>query len=277
MVLFLKRGALLPLFFLCFSIYAESSLNDYFQVFYQKPEAFSAWLKKDKKDDFKDVFINLYNLPSLKARKFANPQTVKEIQGFSGNTSYVYFYFEFEGRTDAELLFYGIKRGEIAVNGMKRGTISVSSDRGYSVLKGTYEKGIYFVSVKIAEKNERTGIVVLADKKLKNSEKRGFTKSAKSNLSVKNFDNSDKSGTFSMLYSTFCFPYFEETGNSRELFFELAGKNGETSGGTPLIARIHSANVDDKSLKLLKKIGFADKNLNWWRENFLKNGVCGNE
>jgi hypothetical protein len=273
MRVFLKRGALLPLFFLCFSLFAESSLNDYFQVFYQKPESFSAWLKKDKKDNFKDVFINLYNLPALKARKFTHEHKVKEIPGLSGKTSYVYFYFEFESRTDAELLFYGIKNGEISVNGMSRGRISVLSDRGYSVLKGTYEKGIYFISVEVIEKNDNTGIVVLSDKKLKNSEKRGFTKSAKSTLSVRNFDNSDKSGTFSMLFGSFCFPYFENIAGSRDVFFEILNKN-EKIESRLLIAQLYSSKENEKSSKLLKKIGFLDKNLNFWQEKFLNREVC---
>lgn len=274
MRVFLKRGALLPLFFLCFSLFAENSLNDYFQVFYQKPESFSAWLRKDQKDNFKDVFISLYNLPALKARKFGNAQKVKEIQGLSGKTSYIYFYFEFESRTDAELLFYGIKNGEISVNGMSRGRISVSSDRGYSVLKGTYEKGIYFVTVEIIEKNENTGIVVLSDKKLKNSEKRGFTKSAKSTLAVKNSDNPDKSGTFSMMFRTFCFPYFEDIAASREVFFEISGKENENENKQLLISLLHSSKENEKSSKTLKKIGFSDKNLNFWQENFLNKEVC---
>lgn len=273
MLVFLKRGALLPLFFLCFSLFAESSLNDYFQVFYQKPDSYSVWLKKDKKDNFKDVFINLYNLPAFKARKFTHEHKAEEIQGFSGKTSYVYFYFEFESHTDAELLFYGIKNGEISVNGMSRGKISVSSDRGYSVLKGTYEKGIYFVSVKIIEKNDMTGIVVLSDKKLKNSEKRGFTKSAKSTLSVKNFDNSDKSGTFSMLFNTFCFPYFENITDSKDVFFGILGKN-EKIESKLLIAQLYSSKEDEKTSKSMKKIGFSDKNLIFWQEKFLNKGVC---
>ncbi|MBP5406761.1 hypothetical protein J6Z19_06400 [bacterium] len=272
-----KGSFVLPFFFFCFYAFAESSLSDYFEVFYQKPEAYSVWLKNDKKDTFKDIFISLYDLPASKARKFSHAQKVEEIQGFSGKASYVYFYFEFESRTDAGLLFYGIKNGEVSVNGMKRGTISVLSDRGYSVLKGTYEKGIYFVSVKVTEKNDKTGIVVLSDKKLKNSEKRGFTKSAKSALSVKNFDNSDKSGTFSALFSTFCFPYFEDIADSREVFFEILGKNSDVEKKNPLILLLYSAKNDGKYSKTLKKLGFSDKNLSAWQENFLNKGVCNHE
>lgn len=271
-----KGSILLPLFFFYFYSFAESSLNDYFQVFYQKPENYSLWLKKDRKDHFKDIFINLYNLPALKARKFVNEQKVKEIQGLSGKTSYLYFYFEFESRTDAELLFYGIKSGEISVNGMSRGRISVSSDRGYSILKGTYEKGIYFVSVEITEKNESTGIVVLSDKKLKISEKRGFTKSAKSTLSVKNFDNSDKNGTFSMLFRTFCFPYFEDIAASKQVFFEMLTKERETENKL-LISLLFSSKESEKSSKLLKKTGFSDKNTGFWQEKFLNKEVCRDE
>ena len=197
---FLKRGALLPLFFLCFSLNAESSLEEYYKVFYLQPAKYQEWLKANKNDSFKEVFITLYNLPSVKARKFGNEPKFQEIQGLSGKTSYIYLYIEIQARTVASILFHGIKSGEISVNGMKRGRISLSSDRGYAVLKGTYEKGIYFVSVKVEEKNEKTGITVLSDKSLKSTQKQGFTKSASSALSVKNFENSDKSGSFSTFY-----------------------------------------------------------------------------
>ena len=274
---FFKRGALLPLFFLCFSIYAESSLEEYFRVFYLPHTKYQAWLKTDKNDSFKEVFAALYNLPLLKTRKFGNTPKFKEIQGLSGKTSYIYLYIEIPAHTDAAILFHGIKKGEVSVNGMKRGRISLASDRGYAVLKGVYEKGIYFVSVKVEEKNEKTGVTVLADKNLKSAVKQGFTKSAKSNLSVKNFDNSDKSSAFSTFFDSFCFPYFENIPDSRELFFEMVENGPETAGGKTLISLIRSSQNDADSLKLLKKLGFTEKKLEIWHEKFLKKGVCEHE
>ena len=267
---FLKRGALLPLFFLCFSLNAASSLEDYYKVFYLQPAKYQEWLKTDKNDSFKEVFATLYNLPLAKTRKFGNTPDFKEIKGLSGKTSYIYLYIEIPAHTDASILFYGIKSGEVSVNGMKRGKISLSSDRGYAVLKGTYEKGIYFVSVKVEEKNEKTGVTLLSDKSLKSAQKQGFTKSASSTLSLKNFDNSDKSGAFSTFLTSFCFPYFEEIPESREFFFEMA----ESSN---LISLLHSSKNSSESLKALKKIGFSDNDIEIWQENFLKKGVCEHE
>ena len=275
--LFLKRGALLPLFFLCFSLYAGNSLEDYYKVFYLKPEKYNDWLKTDKNDSFKDVFAALYELPHSKVRKFANSPEFKEIQGLSSKESYIYLYIEIAARTEASILFYGIKNGEVSVNGMKRGKIAVLSDRGYAILKGTYEKGIYFISVKIGEKNEKTGIVVLSDKNLKNSVKRGFTKSATSTLTVKNVDNSDKSNAFSILYKSFCFPYFDDVPASRELFFEMVENISETSDNKSLISLIYSSKSSKDSVKSLKRLGFTEKNLEIWQENLLKKGVCGYE
>ena len=274
---FLKRGALLPLFFLCFSLYAESSLEDYYRVFYLPQAKYQTWLKTDKNDSFKEVFATLYGLPFSKVRKFGNFPKFKEIQGLSGKTSYLYLYIEIHAHTDAAILFHGIKKGEISVNGMKRGKISLSSDRGYAVLKGTYEKGIYFVSVKIEEKNEKTGITVLSDKNLKSTVKKGFTKSAKSNLSLKNFDSSDKSGLFSAFFDSFCFPYFENIPESKELFFEMVENSSETNSSRMLISLIRSSKNDKDSLKSLKKLGFTEKNLEIWQEKFLKKGVCEHE
>ena len=274
---FLKRGALLPLFFLCFSVYAESSLEDYYRVFYLPQTKYQAWLKTDKNDSFKEVFAALYNLPFSKVRKFGNFPKFKEIQGLSGKTSYLYLYIEIPAHTDAAILFHGIKKGEISVNGMKRGSISLSSDRGYAVLKGVYEKGIYFVSVKVEEKNEKTGITVLSDKNLKSTVKQGFTKSAKSNLSLKNFDSRDKSNAFSSFFDSFCFPYFEDIQNSRELFFEMAENSSETPDGRTLISLIRSSKSSKDSVKSLKKLGFTEKSLEIWQEKFLKKGVCEHE
>lgn len=274
---FLKRGALLPLFFLCFSVYAESSLEDYYRVFYLPQTKYQAWLKTDKNDSFKDVFAALYNLPFSKIRKFGNSPKFKEIQGLSGKTSYLYLYIEIPARTDAAILFHGIKKGEISVNGMKRGRISLSSDRGYALLKGTYEKGIYFVSVKVEEKNEKTGITVLSDKNLKSTVKQGFTKSAKSNLSLKNVDSKDKSNTFSAFLGSFCFPYFEDIPESKELFFEMTENSSETADGKTLISLIRSSKSSKDSLKSLKKLGFTEKDLEIWQEKFLKEGVCEHE
>lgn len=274
---FLKRGALLPLFFLCFSLYAESSLEEYYRVFYLQPAKYQEWIKSNKNDSFKEVFASLYDLPFSKVRKFGNAPYFKEIQGLSGKSSYVYLYIEITNHTDASILFHGIKKGEISVNGMKRGKISLSSDRGYAVLKGTYEKGIYFISVKVEEKNEKTGITLLSDKNLKSAVKQGFTKSASSSLAVRNFDSSDKSGTFNMFFSSSCFPYFEDMPESRELFFEIAGNSSETAGNKTLISLLRSSKSSNESLKILKKLGFSDKNLEKWQNIFLKKGVCGHE
>ncbi len=273
----LKRGAWLPLFFLCFSLYAENSLADYYRVFYLPSAKYQAWLKTDKNDSFKEVFASHYGLPFSKVRKFGNTPKFKEIQGLSGKTSYLYLYIEIPSRTDAAILFHGIKKGEISVNGMKRGRISLASDRGYAVLKGTYEKGIYFISVKVEEKNEKTGITVLSDKNLKSAARQGFTKAAKSNLSMKNFDSRDKSNAFSLFLGSFCFPYFEDIPESKELFFEMTGNSQETSESKTLISLIRSSKSSKDSVNSLKKLGFTEKNLEIWQENFFKKGVCKHE
>ena len=274
---FSKRGALLPLFFLCFTLYAETSLEDYYKVFYLNPAKYQEWLKTDKNDSFKEVFASLYSLPFSKVRKFANQPEFKELQGLSGKTSYLYLYIEIENRTEASILFHGIKNGEVSVNGMKRGRISLASDRGYAVLKGTYEKGIYFVSVEVNEKNEKTGITVLSDKKLKSSVRRGFTKSASSSLTLKNSDSKDKSNAFSTFFDTFCFPYFEEIPVSRDLFFEMTANASETSESKTVISLLRSSENSADSIKYLKKLGFTDKDIEVWQKKFLTKGVCGHE
>ena len=156
-------------------------------------------------------------------------------------------------------------------------SISLSSDRGYAVLNGTYEQGIYFISVRVDEKNEKTGITVLSDKTLKNAEKHGFTKSAASTLTVKNFDSKDKSGAFSTFLDSFCFPYFEDIPNSRGLFFEMTDNTRESFGSKMLISLLRSSKDDKEALNSLKKLGFTETSIQLWQEKFLKKGVCGHE
>ena len=133
------------------------------------------------------------------------------------------------------------------------------------------------MSVRIEEKNKKTGITVLSDKNLKSAVKQGFTKSAKSSLSLKNFDSKDNSNAFSAFLDSFCFPYFEEIPDSRELFFEMTENSPETTDGKTLISLIRSSKNSKDSLKSLKKLGFTEKNLEIWQENFLKKGVCEHE
>lgn len=274
---FLKGSFLLPLFFFCFNIYAQDSLGAYYQLFYQGTKEYSKWLETEKNDHFKEIFAELYRLPQSSVRKYSRPVKFKELDGISGKTSYLYIYIEAEQRMSAGILFYGIEKGEVSVNGSRRGKIDLQSDRGYALLQGTYEKGVYFISVKINEKNKRTGITVLSDKKLKISEKRGFTRDAASSLEVKNLDSKDKSGAFSRLFSTFCFPHTEEAAGTRETFFDIVFKNPKEHSKKTLVELLISSKNDKKSLSELKKLGFSDKNLNWWQEHFLQKGVCEHE
>ena len=90
----------------------------------------------------------------------------------------------------------------------------------------------------------------------------------------KNFDNSDKSNVFSTFFNSFCFPYFEEIPTSKELFFELADNISKTADNKTLISILRSSKEDHESFNLLKKLGFSEKNIKFWQENFLNKGFC---
>ena len=80
-----------------------------------------------------------------------------------------------------------------------------------------------------------------------------------------------------MFFSSFCFPYFEDIPDSRELFFEMADNTSEISANKTLINLLRSSKDNKESFNSLKKLGFTETNIQLWQENFLKKGVCGNE
>ncbi|MBO4441599.1 hypothetical protein J5834_05725 [bacterium] len=274
---FLKKGGLLlPLFFIFFSLSAEESLYDYFKIFYDDPKLYSKWIGQEKNNIFKDFFVNIYHLPTHKKRTFVYPAELKITRGMAGKDSFGYLYLEFDRHTEVEIVFFGIKSGEITVNGSSRGRISLKKETDSAKLKGSFEKGVYFVSVRVSEEFSKIPLTVLSKTRLVGS-KRGFTKSAASNLRVENNISKLDGARFAAIFNRFCFPHPDESRESGRLYFDMQQSKNIKSAAGPMISLLYASSSDEDAAKELKKLGFSSESLAWWKERFLNKGLCGYE
>ncbi len=273
---FILRGVLLPLiFFISFNIYAEKSADDLYSVFYSDGESYSKWLKSDRNNTFKDIFISLYNLPEKNRRKYSHNVDIKVLDSFSDKkTNNAYTYLEFSDRTSVNFVIWGIKSGSIKINGAERGDIKINKDTGFALLKGTFEKGVYFISFMIEERFKGVPVIILSDKKVRTSE-RGFNRNAASSVRIYTIKARYPEIEFSALYSGFCFPYGKET--DRAMFYSLSLKKDFPEKSGPLLYDLLQLTLNDKSFSKLKKIGFSEKELKWWKEQLFKKEVCSYE
>jgi len=275
----LKRGALLlPFFFLCINYLNAADISKYFDVFYMDIEKYDHWLVLDKNDSFKDIFISTYNLPDKTKRKFIHKINMKIIPGYSNNESYGYLYIDVPSRIDTEFLVYGIKEGTLTVNGAKKGNISIKGETGYVLVKGSFEKGIYFISIKIETKMDGVPIKVLSSKNIALSSSKGFTKESSFNIAVTNIDPKEKDTVFSRTYKNFCFPYNEQSAVSKDLFFSISNRlNPSEFSSNALIYYLYSLSGRSSEVKVLKKTGFYESQIKWWQKNFFEKEVCFDE
>ena len=274
---FILRGVLLPLIFLItFQIYAENLVNELFDVFYSDLKSYSKWVGSNQDNTFKDIFINLYNLPSVGKRKYSNNVEIKLLDGLSeSKVQNAYSYLEFTNRTSVNFVIWGIKSGSIKINGAEKGDIKVKNDTGFALLKATFEKGVYFISIKIRERFPGVPVIVLSDRKVKTSE-RGFNREAASIAKIYNIKARYPGVEISALYSGFCFPYGRES--SRDVFYSLSlKKDFPEKAGNSLLHKLYSLIVNDKGILELKKTGFRKKQLEWWKKQLFEKEVCAYE
>ncbi|HPA55865.1 MAG TPA: hypothetical protein PLX56_00710 [bacterium] len=276
---FFRGALLLPFFFLSFnSLKGDDGLSNYYALFFSDADKYDKWLATDKNDRFKDIFISLYYLPDKGKRIFSNEIELRIIDSYSKNESYGYFYAEIGSQTPVEFIIYGIKKGEISINGSKKGDIKIENETGYSHLKGTFEKGVYFVSVKIEKKMDGLPVKVLSNKKLKLSEGRGFTKDAASRFFLTNISKKSVRNIFSKLYKGFCFPYNNTDSDSKELFFSISTRKDLTEVRSNKLIYFLSSLAGRSSVEeKLKKIGFSSIQIDWWKKSFFEREVCFDE
>lgn len=267
------RGALLPFFFICTSIYASDGLEKYFSVFYSDMYEYGKWYDLDKNDYFKDIFIELYNLPRPGKRQMDKNTGLKVLRSFSKNEEYGYLYLDIQKSSNFEAVLYGVMDGEVLVNGKSEGKLKAVSETGYSKLSGRFEKGVFFLVFKIIKKIENASVIMLSNKDMTRSAEKGFTKNGVYSLKIKNVESSVPGKYFMELYKGFCFPYFNEA--DREKFFSTAMKEKRTGiSKRSMLGDIHNSIYNKKDREDLLKNGFSTAQLDWWTEKFNSGEVC---
>ena len=270
---FFTRGALLPFFFICSTIYAADGLEKYFSVFYSDTSEYGKWYDTDKKDHFKDIFIELYNLPRPGKREMDRNADLKVLKSLTKNEEYGYLYLDIQRPASFEAVLYGVVDGEVFVNGKSEGKIKADLETGYVKLSGRFEKGVFFLVVNIKRKVENAPVIMLSGKDLPKSLEKGFTKSGVYSLKIKNVESGVSGKNLMDLYRGFCFPYINY--ESREKFFATVLK--EKKSGIPkqfLLGDIHNSIYNKNDRENLLKAGFSKAQLDWWTEKFNSGEVC---
>jgi hypothetical protein len=273
---FFTRGAfMLPLFFSLFFI-KGADLPNYFQVFYSDIDEYDKWLVSDRNDEFKDIFISLYDLPHKNKRINRYSLKTKILESYSKDVSYAYFYISVSSSTAVNMLIYGIKKGEISINGASRGEINYGeSFSGHTSLSAQLEKGIYFFSFRIDESIEGVPLLILSSKKPVYSENAGFTKNASARIKTKNTAHNKTFNMFPFLYKSFCFPYLADNDAGRDLFFSVSSRKVLSAEKyNHLIFHLFYQATRDKSKDVLIKAGFSDKKINKWKKRVFEKEVC---
>ncbi len=258
-----------------FNLSASTDLEKYYEIFYSEPGEYDNWLRSDKNDSFKDIFIASYRLPEKGVRKFSYDMQLRKIKSYSTDKEYAYAYIEVKRRTSFEMLISGIKKGKITINGAERGQISIDQESGYTIVKGVFEQGVYFFSIKINERFYGIPVIALSNRELPWSERRGFNRAASANVSIVNVNGKASGSDYAGLYKSFCFPHMNDKAEKREVFFKMVNrKKFDREGKNFLITVLSKLLYDEAAENQLKKIGFAEEQIVWWRENFLKGEVC---
>lgn len=274
---------MLPFFFLSTGLLSgKESLSPYYQVFFTDIAKYDTWLSTDRQNRFKDIFISLYNLPSKGKRVFAQEIELKVLKSYSKDEQYGYLYVEVGSQTEVQMVVYGIKKGAVTINGSKKGEIKIENETGYALLKGVFEKGIYFVSIKIEKEMEGLPVKMLSNKKLKMSKEKGFTKDASSRFTVANVNGSKQSKGFGQLYKFFCFPHIGTDDDAKKLYFSILDREDSSRmKSEKLLYFLYSlaGRVSGETEEKLKKTGFSVNQIAWWKKNFFEREVCfdGNE
>lgn len=270
----IKGGALLPFFFLWICLNAEDSLDKYFNVFYSDAGEYQNWVESEKKDYFKDIFIEMYHLPKSDRRIIDNTVEIKVLNSFSKEENYGYIYLDVPAKINTDMVIYGIRKGEIFINGISKGSVLLNSDSGYAHLSASFGKGVFFILLKIKEKINDVPITILSSVPLKSSKGTGFSKDSTSMLKIKNIDR-NMDGHFSELYKGFCFPFNKKNESGRDLFFSLSLKDkNKESEKRFLLYNIYAFANNKTSNEVLKKIGFSIEQIEWWKKMILSSEVC---
>lgn len=274
------RGArtVLPLLFVfcAFPILAATptSYVDLYRVFHMPFSEVSGWLKKDQSDRLKDVFLARYHLP-LAGRGGVRQISVDTVKSYNGGQEYASIYIEAPKKETYVFFVSGILRGTVAVNGEQKGVLSASDPFGHLTIELTVEPGVYSVLFSFEPGHRNAPLVILADREVTPSS-RGFTKKFRSSVKIKqrSFPGGELAG---WLYDKNIFPVPQDDEKGQKAW---GGAFGKASGPfvyeeKQSLAVLLRNMGDDKAKATLKKAGFTEEMLTWWRERLSREEVHG--
>lgn len=269
------RGArtVLPLLFMLgvLPVFAATapSYADLYRVFSMPLSEASGWLKKDKGDRVKDIFLARYHLP-LAFRGGIQRISVEVVKSYNAAQEYASFYIEAPKRETCVFFVSGILKGAVVVNGEQKGVLSPAGPFDHSTIELTMEPGIYSVLFSFERPSRDASIVVLADRPVTFSS-RGFTKNFRSSVKVR--EHSCPEGELlEWLYEKRVFPAPQDDDRGYKAgrsFYEEpdAMVDNMMDEKTPLLFLLRHSK-EKKAQEMLKAIGFDEKELEWW-ERFL--------
>jgi hypothetical protein len=274
---FFFRGTIfLSLIFFCININASGFdvLKSNYSVFYKRIKPFKKWLRTNKNSIEKDIFIQYYHLPSL-MRKFKYKLPVELLESFYSNQKYIYLYIEAKKDERFKIVFSGIKQAKLLINGAKRGVIELKTPFNYALVDFAFKSGVYFVLIEIDKLFNSIPVLLLSNKKLNFSQKRGFTLNSYSRATIYNITKNitSKNDFFGKFYKGFCFP--EKTENANFFFHQNSPLLIKDSKIFILEALFFSCSK--KYRNILEFLGFKNKMLRWWQESFRKKRICSYE
>jgi len=278
LVKFLIRGAVLLPFFLSVNLSASDTFTNFYTSLYKTMPQFSSWVKKERNNVEKDIFLSLYNLPSSRKRVFRHRLPSKFIENYSSEKKISYYYIKTNHRISFKLIFAGIKRGHIKINGKDSGVIRLKKSRNYAKAAVTLEKGIYFFSITVEEMFPGFPMTVLSDKRLKFSKDKGFNRNAKSSMKLYNITKNSRSedDIFLHLYNRLCFPFnFKSAESDENSYYSLFTTDIISNiKDKPLIELLAVLPYNSEVGKFLIKKGFSKDEINWWKSVMNSGRVC---
>ncbi len=261
--------AVLPLLFvLCvFPIFAATpatSYADLYRVFHMPLSDVSGWLKKDKGDRVKDLFLARYHLP-LTGRGGIQRIPLDVVKSYNEGLRYAPLCVEAPKKETFLFLFSGIFRGTIAVNGEQKGVFSPEHPFDHSTTELTLDPGVYSVLFTFEPPARDEAPLLLADRPITYAS-RGFTKNFRSSLKVREhpFPERELAG---WLYENGILPSSQDDdlgyAVTRAVDDPTATIKDGLSEKTPLLVLLRHTE-DKKAREMLKRIGFDDEALEWW-------------
>jgi len=270
-------GAFMLPFFFCSLFAASFSIEDSYNSFYLSPELFKEWTKNNSDSYDKDIFLAQWYLPA-EGRKYGRRIFTNKITSYANsNVFYAYLYVDAKSKTSFNIVASGVKQGIVKINGREKGTLSLAKETDYSILSFNLSKGVHYIVLSVSEQFASLPIVLLSDRKIELSEKRGFDSNVSSSVSVATFKSKIPEDVFALhreLYDNFCFPFSGDSAKDIDEFLKIALPSEK---GTSIIGLLSVMEKDSSAEDELKKAGFDEDSLLWWKEQFKKRKVCSND